>query len=201
MCENMEMDEKQHREFLQLNFFFMPCYFEKCSFPDLPAVPARARMLAFVSVIWKVCVFGKAKKWIIFLTSNKINLKKCLIHRSMFTQCTLLLLFWLLFACQCGCLFKLNMFNGFWTAFTRRKIILLWSHICASHARHWDYSVDGTEHWTLNTHLADEKHFSPFPHIKWVFVFDVNKISNSPTYRFPPSKIIFCALCNKNRWK
>lgn len=50
------------------------------------------------------------EKWIIFLTLNKINLKMPAQWRTHNTRC-FLLLFWLLFACQC--LLKLSMLNGF----------------------------------------------------------------------------------------
>lgn len=52
----------------------------------------------------------KVEKWIIFLTLNKINLKMPAQWRTHNTRC-FLLLFWLLFACQC--LLKLSMLNGF----------------------------------------------------------------------------------------
>lgn len=113
--------KKKKQKFLQLNFYFMPCWLRvvwKYSFPALPATApsttyAREKaccrvvrrqksifecfVLIFVAFFTLTKAFSERwKKWIIFFTLNKINLKNAFrLHLSiarrcpLYTQCTI----------------------------------------------------------------------------------------------------------------
>lgn len=111
--------EKKQSEFLQLNFYFMPCWLRvvwKYSFPALLAtvlttyahekaccrVVRRQKSIFECSVLIFVAFLRSQKrerrvKWIIFFTLNKINLKMLFSpshpatarHCPLYTQCTL----------------------------------------------------------------------------------------------------------------